>query len=444
MYCRCLANNHLGQTGLTGTRFDDVKTLVALQVERQAIRFLSLREIALQNRERVPFAMLEILDNVVEAPPAVAAQLFNLPHFPQWCLTLKEFLLFNLTTEGVGERLEIHATELRRLLLSAFMTVTPNEAYNAELIVQPSGSIHLPGTGWMGRFPTEMSGQRISLRVKRNEAPFKHTLDNRIGRAELWSTDLLVRRPGSRSYTFPIEDQQEIERWRHLVEGYTAELVDHWPEFAAELPYLFKGIICVETPAGENHLSGTFSEVPGAIYLSWAESEEVILEAISHELFHTRLNLMIEHESFQPWLASEDMFWAPWRLEIRPPLAFVHGAYANFGMMLYNHWVCRHRPGSNWRAKLSTHLARLAIAQAQWVQAVRLHEFPQVLTTVMDTMLENVKQLWVDAAAGLSDKLLIAVAGETTELQKFKQGGKQIMFGKDIQDVLDGLALDLR
>lgn len=442
---RSLATSGLHQMRLlTDTQFDDVKTLTSRQVQRQAIKFLSLREIALRNRESLPVALLAGLDAVVHSSPEVTAQLFNLPHLPQWCLTLKEFLLFNLAAEGVTARLEIHAAELRRLLLSAFIAVRPDDPHNAELVVQPSGSIHLPGTGWMGRFPAEKASHRILVKVKSDEAPFEHTLKNGLGSAELWSTDLLVRRPGSRSYAFPIEDQQEIERWRHLVESYTVELKDCWPEFAAELPYLLKGIICVETPDGESHLSGTFSEVPGAIYLSWSESVEVILEAITHELFHTRLNLMIEHESFPPWLSSENLFWAPWRFEMRPALAFIHGTYANYGMMLYNHWVCRHRPNSNWRSKLSTQLIRLVIARAQWVESVRFHKFPPVLLAVMDTVLKKVSQLWIDTTAGLGDRLLIAIAGETAELQKCMQSGKQIMFVNAIQNALDGVARDLR
>jgi len=444
MVRRYLANSGGQMRAITDTRFSAIKTLATLQVQRHAIKFLSLREIALRERARLPVALLEGLDAVVQSPPEVAAQLFNLPHLPQWCLTLKEFLLFNLTAEGVTERLEIHAAELRRLLLSAFIAVRPSDPHDAELVVQPSGSIHLPGTGWMGRFPAEMAGQSISVKVKSDEAPFAHTLKNRLGSAELWSTDLLVRRPGSRSYTFPIEDQQEIERWRQLVESYTAELIDHWPEFAAELPYLFKGIICVDTPDGESHLSGTFSEVPGAIYLSWSESVEIILEAITHELFHTRLNLMIEHESFQTWLSDEHLFWAPWRFEIRPALAFIHGTFANYGMMLYNHWVSRHRPNSNWQSKLSTQLIRLVIAQAQWVEGVKLHEFPPVLLAVMDTILNTVSQLWRETTAGLGHRLLIAIAGETNELQKCMQSGEQLMFGAAIQNALDGVARELR
>ena len=112
--------------------------------------------------------------------------------------------------------------------------------------------------------------------------------------------------------------------------------------------------------------------------------------------------------------------------------------------MLYNHWVCRHRPNSNWQSKLSTQLIRLVIAQAQSVEGVRLHEFPPVLVAVMDTILKTVSQLWRDTTAGLGERLLIAIAGETSELQKCMQSGKPIMFGNAIQNALDGVAHDLR
>ena len=94
------------------------------------------------------------------------------------------------------------------------------------------------------------AGRRISVKVKGDEAPFAHLLKNGLGSAELWSTDLLFVGRGLGLTLCRLRIGGRFERWR-LIESYTAELEDCWPEFAAELPYLLKGIICVDTRDGE-------------------------------------------------------------------------------------------------------------------------------------------------------------------------------------------------
>jgi len=243
-------------------------------------------------------------------------------------------------------------------------------------------------------------------------------LINAIGAAELWTTDMLVRRSGSRVYAFPNEDQQEIQRWRQLVEEYTGELAAHWAAFHREIPFLLKGIIAVETPSGETHLSGTFSEVPGAIYLSWADSREVIKEAITHELFHTRLNLLIDHHNFDRTLHEAEMFWAPWRFQVRPCIPFVHGVYAHFGMMLHNHFVSRHCSYSNWRSKLATHLIRLAVAEAQWSTTAAHLGVPSLLLDVTARVFEVARQVFNENLPDLTDEFFVAIAGERGEIRR--------------------------
>lgn len=393
-----------------------VRQLVAQNTERQAVYFLALRDIAFQRRDVVPSGVLAALDEALNASPRVAALLFNLPHIRQWCLTFRDFLLHNLHTEGVGGRLEVHAAELRRLLLGSKLAATPKGTFSERLAVNPAGSIHLPGAHLLCRVPPAPSGTELIFRVEGGAPAGCDVLSNQVGIAELWTTDLLVRRPGSRVYTFPVETPDEIQRWNVLVIEYASELYDRWPAFYTELHLLLKGIIAVETPSGETHLSGTFSEVPGAIYLSWADSREVIKEAITHELFHTRLNLLIDHQVFDRQLHDEALFWAPWRFQIRPCIPFLHGVYAHYGMMLHNHLVVRHHSAS-WRAKLATHLVRLAIADAQWTAAVSRRRFPDLLESLLTNVFTDSRQIMHSSRSELRHELLIAIAGEKGQMQ---------------------------
>lgn len=422
-----------------------VPDLAARQVERQAIQFLALRQIALERRERVPPYLLHAMDAVMEAPSETEVNqvLFRLPHIRQWCLTLKDFLLFNLGAEGVVHRMEIHAAELDRLLLSASVRTRPKEVHHKSLVIHPSGSVHLPGTGWMGRFVPDAAGQKASIRFEDGKPCFVEALCNRIGFTELWSTDMLVRRPGSRTYTFPVEDDEEIRRWDLLIQDYKEEVAEHWPAFYKELPYLLQGVVAVETPSGETHLSGTFAEVPGAIYLSWADSLEVIKEAITHELFHTRLNLLIDSEFFDRSFHGEDLFWAPWRFQVRPTIPFIHGVYAHYGMMLHNHLLSRHRPEKTWRSKLATHLIRLTISEVQWFEALKARSYPQLLLGVMEHVMSEFRQVLRNVQSDLRDELLVAAAGEMGELKKYSASVATPVFFASTQKALNQLLREI-
>ena len=418
--------------------------LVADQARRDALRFLALREVAHSKSERVPGQLLQEIDQAVAAPASISARLFRLPHMRQWCLTLQEFLAHNLDSSGVLERMTIHSLELRRLRLAAALADGNPENGTYELLVQPSSFIHLPGTGLALRFTSDRTEQVVGVRVHDCRIAHSDILRTQIGRAELWTSDLLVRRPGSRAYTFPREDDEQVSKWGERVDALERDVAAWWPDLGAEMPFLLQGIVSVDSPQAETHLSGTFGEVPGTLYLSWTEDRHILHEALVHEMFHTRLNYILDGRDVN--VEGSWGYWAPWRYEVRPALAFVHGLYAHYGMALYNHRIACHLEGTPWRHKLATHLVRLAIARAQWDALSQPWGAEHLLTRLVSTLWSDVSDITLARSVELRDQLLTAIAGELGEIARAEReqtSQKLALVAPPVRESLDMLRSSL-
>lgn len=407
----------------------DVRALHQRRVERDATLFLALDAAVRQREAHVPGELPEAMRAVLSDPPTVAHAVFELPHIRQWMLTLREFVVHNLHTSGVTERLLVHAFELHRLRLAASLRVGASGAI-ASVVVPPNRSVHLPGLGRYHRYPEGSEGSIV--RVGSEACSWENS--ELVG-CELWTSDLLVRKPGSRAYEFPEETSSEVAVWRAAIADFQAELLTGWPLLAREMPVLLRGIVHVECAEEDKHLSGTFGEVPGALYLSWTSNVHVLREALVHEAFHTRLNLMLDGVDVRPFSGSP-LFWAPWRFSQRPTVAFVHGVYATLGMFRYNATVVRQRTGAPWQEKLATHWIRLELARWQWNESVAVidtvHPIAQVWRDVDEAL-----EAFAPLAPVLMDDLLVVCAGERGEIHRALRDG--IVTGSVAARCLNGL-----
>jgi HEXXH motif-containing protein len=117
-----------------------------------------------------------------------------------------------------------------------------------------------------------------------------------------------------------------VAEWRERL-GAALELIAvALPELAAELSLSLRRIV----PVGyepERHLSASYREAPGLIYLTLHPSELTLAEAIVHETQHGKLNAL---SWFDPVLHNGQAEWAasPVRPDLRPLMGVLLAAHA--------------------------------------------------------------------------------------------------------------------
>jgi HEXXH motif-containing protein len=107
-----------------------------------------------------------------------------------------------------------------------------------------------------------------------------------------------------------------VDAWVSSLRAALALISEFVPELRAEMD------LCVEliVPVGfdrEKHLSASYAEVPGTLYLSLHPDPMTMAEALLHEFSHTKLNLLSEHDAVFD-NAFEPMFPSPIRPDLRP------------------------------------------------------------------------------------------------------------------------------
>jgi HEXXH motif-containing protein len=83
---------------------------------------------------------------------------------------------------------------------------------------------------------------------------------------------------------------RSVDEWTSALAAALALVERHLPELAVELPPLLREVVPVGYFA-ERHLSATYREAVGTLYLSLHPEPLTLAEALVHELQHTKLNL---------------------------------------------------------------------------------------------------------------------------------------------------------
>jgi HEXXH motif-containing protein len=109
---------------------------------------------------------------------------------------------------------------------------------------------------------------------------------------------------------------QSVEAWVTSLRGALDLLRELVPELRAEMDACALLVVPVGYDA-EKHLSASYAEVPGTVYLSLHPDPVTMAEALLHELSHTKINLLSEHDRVLE-NAFEPLFPSPVRPDPRP------------------------------------------------------------------------------------------------------------------------------
>jgi HEXXH motif-containing protein len=109
---------------------------------------------------------------------------------------------------------------------------------------------------------------------------------------------------------------KSVEAWVSALRAALALIRDFVPELRAEMDTCVELIVPVGFDA-EQHLSASYAEVPGTLYLSLHPDPMTMAEALLHEFSHTKVNLLSEHDAILE-NAFEPLFPSPVRPDPRP------------------------------------------------------------------------------------------------------------------------------
>lgn len=117
-----------------------------------------------------------------------------------------------------------------------------------------------------------------------------------------------------------------VGAWRDGLEGALALIEATLPTWHAELPWTLARVVPVGFEA-ERHLSASYREAPGLIYLTLHPSTLTMAEAIVHEVQHGKLNALswldpVLENGHTEWTAS------PVRPDLRPIMGVLLAAHA--------------------------------------------------------------------------------------------------------------------
>jgi HEXXH motif-containing protein len=170
---------------------------------------------------------------------------------------------------------------------------------------------HQEAAGWQGlrRICAEHNGRR-----------FDALLDGRMNSMT----------PAALTPIRRMTNSAEVATWQDRLAASWRVLVDHHPRTAAEVGAVVRMVVPL-APAPTGLHSGTLRDAFGCVAMSLPPDDRLGAAALAHETQHAKLSVVMDLiRLVDP--ASGDMFYAPWREDIRPPLALLQGLYAHLGV----------------------------------------------------------------------------------------------------------------
>jgi hypothetical protein len=107
-----------------------------------------------------------------------------------------------------------------------------------------------------------------------------------------------------------------VDEWLHSLRGALALVAEHMPDLRSEMTWYVQQIV----PVGyfpEKHLSASYREAIGTLYLSLHPNRMTMVEALVHEFQHNKLNALFESDDVLE-NAHEPLYTSPVRPDPRP------------------------------------------------------------------------------------------------------------------------------
>jgi hypothetical protein len=234
---------------------------------------------------------------LAKAPPGALASILRRPHASALVRTLRA------TRPGEGGA-----------LLAELLATLALDLEHLGVVPQP-----LPLRRGPTRVVSLVSRQVVTWADRSVEKPF-HTIDGETVLA------LADNNPLAMFEAHPDKRGNAIDLGGHSAEEWTAVLrasldlvAEHLPDLRQEMRFFVQSIVPVGYDA-ERHLSASYREAIGTLYMTLHPSPMTMVEALVHEFSHNKLNALFELDD-----VLENAFTPLVRSPLRPDLRPLHG-----------------------------------------------------------------------------------------------------------------------
>ncbi|WJK34473.1 HEXXH motif-containing putative peptide modification protein [Solwaraspora sp. WMMA2065] len=189
------------------------------------------------------------------------------------------------------------------------------------------------------------------------------------------------------------ERHLDLRRWTGGVRAGWLLLAEHHPEVAAEVAECVTAVVPMQL-LGSSVGSATFAGAFGAVAMSSPDDTRTVAVTLAHELQHAKLLALSDALPLIVPTDDDKRYYAPWRRDLRPLAALLHGAYAHLAVATF--WQRQQRVETD---PTNIHLAQVRFAR--WRAAVR--DTLQVISR--SGQLTGTGQLLVDGMWTTADRL---------------------------------------
>ena len=221
------------------------------------------------------------------------------PSFSLWCDTLSQLLSRNADINLPEFHLGSHLEDLSRFALASVIIEKGNTAINVRLDI--NGRLILPVIGKFAEFGKEKACENILIRSHFGKIIYQNTtiplkclakIENGIVLNDL---DTTMRRCPE-VFTFTELNIEEANLWRQSIDEACKIIKGTDSKCEREISKTIKVIIPIGASENEVHESSSLPQAFGAIYLSYTNRRDALVEALIHEYFHNRFNALMESE----------------------------------------------------------------------------------------------------------------------------------------------------
>lgn len=191
-------------------------------------------------------------------------------------------------------------------------TVTVRCGRDEVTICGSTGKVTLPADprsdadGWSGlrRLRAGMDGQDLTVDLD-DLSPFRD----------------FGKRPSDRL------PDEAVAHWEELLEDAWTLLVRRHSHHAAMTAGMLASIGTLAETETRGHVNVSSRDAFGAVYMSPPADAEALAETLVHELFHSKLNALLD---IVPLCTAQpgELFYSPWKEDPRPLTGVLHGAYS--------------------------------------------------------------------------------------------------------------------
>ncbi|WP_112263161.1 aKG-HExxH-type peptide beta-hydroxylase [Lentzea terrae] len=186
-----------------------------------------------------------------------------------------------------------------------------------------------------------------------------------------------------------LDSDVDVPRWQEVLAAGWDELSRHHLEVAQECAAAITTLSVIPSPV-HDMASATAADAFGCVYLSLPPDPRTAALALTHELQHGKLSVLMD---LFPLTSADsgELYYAPWRPDPRPLAGLLHGIYAHLGVAAF--WRRYHdhqaeQEHARWRTA-----TRQAAATA--LSCGKLTELGTVLVTEIAEVLDG----WTDTVS---------------------------------------------